>query len=199
LFSNLNTFAEEKTVKLLPETRLFKLENMAPGDSKVETITIQNTTEELMSYEVSSSLESGSELFYGHLQLQVMDQKNLLYKGSLSKLKLKASRELKKGGSETLTFKILFPIKSKNEYQGLKSVVAFHFKGIGEEMSEPPNNDGSPSDNSNNPPTKDTGSLPQTGEESPIFLVLSGVFMSIAGLGLLLAKKSIMPNPFKRG
>jgi LPXTG-motif cell wall-anchored protein len=192
LYANLNTFAEEKPITLLPDSRLFSLENMAPGDINSATITIQNTTEELMNYDVSSSLQSGSKLFYDHLQLQVLDQDTILYDGLLSQLKMKALRELKKNSSETLTFKILFPITSKNEFQGLKSVVAFHFTGNGDELNEPPS-DG------DNPPTKDTGSLPQTGEENPLFIILSGLFISISGLALLLIKKSIIPNPFKRG
>jgi LPXTG-motif cell wall-anchored protein len=70
--------------------------------------------------------------------------------------------------------------------------------------NEPPNTNEPPSNNPTptkpaDPPSKDTGSLPQTGEENPILIILSGFFISLAGLGLLLIKKSIIPNPFKRG
>lgn len=200
LYANLNTFAEENPITLLPDSRLFTLENIAPGDSNSATITIQNTTEELMTYEVSSSLQSGSKLFYDHLQLQVLDQDTILYDGPISQLKMKAPRELKKNSSETLTFKILFPITSKNEFQGLKSVVAFHFTGNEDELNEPPSDgENSSGNNNNNPPSKGTGSLPQTGEENPVLIILSGLFITMAGLALLLVKKSIIPNPFKRG
>jgi LPXTG-motif cell wall-anchored protein len=64
--------------------------------------------------------------------------------------------------------------------------------------NEPPSNNPTPTKPAD-PPSKDTGSLPQTGEENPIFIILSGFFISLAGLGLLLIKKSIIPNPFKRG
>jgi LPXTG-motif cell wall-anchored protein len=70
--------------------------------------------------------------------------------------------------------------------------------------NEPPNTNEPPSNNPTPtkpavPPSKDTGSLPQTGEENPLFIIMSGLFISLAGLGLLLIKKSILPNPFKRG
>jgi LPXTG-motif cell wall-anchored protein len=70
--------------------------------------------------------------------------------------------------------------------------------------NEPPNTNEPPSNNPTptkpaDPPSKDTGSLPQTGEENPLFIIMSGLFISLAGLGLLLIKKSILPNPFKRG
>ncbi|ANX13741.1 hypothetical protein ABE41_017160 [Fictibacillus arsenicus] len=64
--------------------------------------------------------------------------------------------------------------------------------------NEPPSNNPTPTKPAD-PPSKDTGSLPQTGEENPLFIILSGFFISLAGLGLLLIKKSIIPNPFKRG
>jgi LPXTG-motif cell wall-anchored protein len=64
--------------------------------------------------------------------------------------------------------------------------------------NEPPSNNPTPTKPAD-PPSKDTGSLPQTGEENPIFIILSGFFILLAGLGLLLIKKSIIPNPFKRG
>ncbi|MFE1243001.1 LPXTG cell wall anchor domain-containing protein [Fictibacillus sp. NPDC058756] len=63
---------------------------------------------------------------------------------------------------------------------------------------EPPSNNPPPTKPAD-PPSKDTGSLPQTGEENPLFIVLSGLFISLAGIGLLLIKKSILPNLFKRG
>jgi LPXTG-motif cell wall-anchored protein len=70
--------------------------------------------------------------------------------------------------------------------------------------NEPPNTNEPPIQNPTptkpaDPPSKDTGSLPQTGEENPLFIIMSGLFISLAGLGLLLIKKSILPNPFKRG
>jgi LPXTG-motif cell wall-anchored protein len=64
--------------------------------------------------------------------------------------------------------------------------------------NEPPSNNPTPTKPAD-PPSKDTGSLPQTGEENPIFIILYGFFISLAGIGLLLIKKSIIPNPFKRG
>jgi LPXTG-motif cell wall-anchored protein len=64
--------------------------------------------------------------------------------------------------------------------------------------NEPPSNNPTPTKPAD-PPSKGTGSLPQTGEENPLFIILSGFFISLAGLGLLLIKKSIIPNPFKRG
>jgi LPXTG-motif cell wall-anchored protein len=70
--------------------------------------------------------------------------------------------------------------------------------------NEPPNTNEPPSNNPTptkpaDSPSKDTGSLPQTGEENPLFIIMFGLFISLAGLSLLLIKKSILPNPFKRG
>ncbi|MBH0164247.1 LPXTG cell wall anchor domain-containing protein [Fictibacillus sp. 7GRE50] len=70
--------------------------------------------------------------------------------------------------------------------------------------NEPPNTNEPPSNNPtptkpNDSPAKNTGSLPQTGEENPILIIMSGFILLLAGLSLLLIKKSIIPNPFKRG
>jgi LPXTG-motif cell wall-anchored protein len=121
------------------------------------------------------------------------------------------------------------PGESGNEFQGLATSFVIQVQGEGADPTDPPgdnggtpgdnggnppgNNGGTPGDNNgNNPPgqnpppkdntqtpSKNTGSLPQTGEQDPLLLMLSGLFISLAGFGLLLVKKSIIPNPFKRG
>jgi LPXTG-motif cell wall-anchored protein len=282
--------AEEKPITLLPDSRLFTVYNMAPGDTVTKSLKIINNSEETFQYNIITRHESDSIDFFNELNLQVTDNSSVLFNGKLKNFTLSTAKQLNKNDSEDLSFQIEMPINLGNEFQGLTSVVGFVFTAVGDsnppdppddgdppdppddgdppdppddgdppdppddgdppdppddgdppdppddgdppdppddgdppdppddgdppdppDDNEPPPNDNEPPNTneppSNNPaptkpadpPSKDTGLLPQTGEENPILIILSGFFISLAGIGLLLIKKSIIPNPFKRG
>jgi LPXTG-motif cell wall-anchored protein len=202
----------------------FHMKNMRPGYMEDHTLTVKNTGDLIIKYKVKSALKSGEKLFK-ELNVTVKQESAELYKGKLSELTI-SPRTLPGKNNDPLTFSIGLPGEAGNEFQGLKTSFEIQVQGEGEDPptdgedpgeepggdpggnpgeddgNGPPDSNTPPQDGAGtptNPPTKDTGSLPQTGEENPILLILSGVFMSMAGLGLLLIKKSILTNPFRRG
>jgi LPXTG-motif cell wall-anchored protein len=279
IFSSKTIEAMDKPITLIPDARLFEVTNMKPGDTITKVQKIHNQSNDSFSYVITTEKESGSDLLYNQLDLQVIADNTEIYNGKLKYLNLSKPLKLNKNSQHGITFQFHFPIDSGNEYQGLITSVAFIYTAEADhgnppddgdppnppddgdppdppddgdppdppddgdppdppddgdppdppddgdppdppddgdppdppDHNEPPPNDNEPPNTneppSNNPaptkpadpPSKDTGSLPQTGEENPILIILSGFFISLAGLGLLLIKKSIIPNPFKRG
>jgi LPXTG-motif cell wall-anchored protein len=189
--------AEEKPITLLPESKLFTVLNMAPGDSVSKSLTIYNGSSTSYYYNIKASHESGSKILYNNLHLQVTDNKGIIFQGNLKDFYLPSSRKLLSLQNEALTFKIQFPITSGNELQGLTTVANFYFSANGEAI--PPTDSGSPDDKpTTDPPKNDTGFLPQTGEANSLFIILSGLFITIAGFGLLLINKPLFLNSFRR-
>jgi LPXTG-motif cell wall-anchored protein len=207
-----NTGADSSTPEIkidtLPEKVLFDIDNFKPGDWAPRELTIQNNGNQDFSYNIQSRMKSGSEKLYNQFQLKIEDKSGIVYQGDLKDFKGLDPRPLAAFSEEKLTVTVEFPYISGNEFQGLNTEVEFVLYAEGKNEPPPPdtenpdkdedNGNTPPSNDSNNPPAKDTGSLPQTGEENPFFIILSGLFISMAGLALLLIKKSILPNPFKR-
>ncbi|GGB41565.1 LPXTG cell wall anchor domain-containing protein [Fictibacillus barbaricus] len=202
-----NTSTPEIKIDTLPESVLFNIKDFKPGDWAPRVLTIQNNGNQDFSYNIQSRMKSGSEKLFNVFQLKIEDSSGVIFKGDLKDFKELDPRPLASFSEEKLTVTVEFPYVSGNEFQGLDTEVEFVLYAEGEneppppDTEEPDEDNGStpPSENSNNPPAKDNGSLPQTGEDNPILIILSGLFISIAGLALLLVKKSIIPNPFKRG
>ncbi|MFC0236659.1 LPXTG cell wall anchor domain-containing protein [Fictibacillus phosphorivorans] len=205
-----NTGADSSTPEIkidtLPEKVLFDIENFKPGDWAPRELTIQNNGNQDFSYNIQSRMKAGSEELYNQFQLKIEDKSGLVFQGDLKNFKGLDPRPLAAFSEETLTLTVEFPYISGNEFQGLNTEVEFVLYAEGKNEPPPPdtedpdedNGSTPPSNDSNNSPAKDTGSLPQTGEDNPIFIILSGLFISMAGIALLLIKKSILPNPFKR-
>jgi LPXTG-motif cell wall-anchored protein len=206
-----NTGADSSTPEIkidtLPEKVLFDIVNFKPGDWAPRELIIQNNGNQDFSYNIQSRMKSGSEKLYNQFQLKIEDKSGMVYQGDLKDFKGLNPRPLAAFSEEKLTVTVEFPYISGNEFQGLNTEVEFVLYAEGKNEPPPPdtekpdeedNGSTPPSNDSNNPPAKDTGSLPQTGEDNPIFMILSGLFISMAGLALLLIKKSILPNPFKR-
>jgi LPXTG-motif cell wall-anchored protein len=205
-----NTGADSSTPEIkidtLPEKVLFDIKDFKPGDWAPRVLTIQNNGNQDFSYNVQARMKSGSQKLYDQFLLKIEDGSGLIFQGDLKDFKGLDPRPLAAFSEVKLTVTVEFPYVSGNESQGLNTEVEFVLYAEGKNEPTPPDtedpgqdNEGTPPGNSNdNPPAKDTGSLPQTGEDNPIFMILSGLFISIAGLALLLVKKSILPNPFKR-
>lgn len=203
-----NTGADSSTPEIkidtLPESVLFNIKDFKPGDWAPRVLTIQNNGNQDFSYNIKSRMKSGSEKLFNVFQLKIEDQSGIIFKGELQDFKGLDPRPLASFSEEKLTVTVEFPYVSGNEFQGLDTEVEFVLYAEGENEPPPPDKEEPDEDNgstppgNNNPPAKDTGSLPQTGEDNPIFIILSGLFISMAGLALLLVKKSILPNPFKR-
>lgn len=194
----------EIKIDTLPEKVLFDIDNFKPGDWAPRVLTIQNNGNQDFSYNLQSRMKSGSEKLYDQFQLKIEDQSGIIFEGNLKDFKGLNPRPLAAFSEEKLTITVEFPFQSGNEFQGLETEVEIVLFAEGKDNPTPPDNeetDGGNGNNppENNPPTKGSGSLPQTGEDNPIIIILSGLFISLAGLALLLVKKSIITNPFKRG
>ncbi|RSK26413.1 LPXTG cell wall anchor domain-containing protein [Bacillus sp. HMF5848] len=114
-------------IETAPTNRLFDIKNIKPGDWAIRTLTIENKGNRNFEYNMRVEKESGSDLFYDTLLLEVSDDSSLLYKGKLSGFQGFKSRELAMFTSEDLTFRVDFPFESGNEYQGLETAVLFKF------------------------------------------------------------------------
>ncbi|MBH0156588.1 LPXTG cell wall anchor domain-containing protein [Fictibacillus sp. 5RED26] len=205
-----NTGADSSTPEIkidaLPQKVLFDIDDFKPGDWAPRVLTIQNNGNQDFTYNLQSRMKSGSDKLFNVFHLKIEDSSSVIFKGNLKDFEGLDPRPLAAFSEEKLTVTVEFPYVSGNEYQGLDTDVEFVLYADGENAPPPtdtekPNQDNgstSPGNNSNKPPSTDTGSLPQTGEDNPIFIILSGLIISMAGLALLLVKKSILPNPFKR-
>jgi len=87
------------------------------------------------SYDITAVKESGSELFYNVLDLEIKDSaQNILYSGKLKDLNHLVLGVLGAGGTETFNFTVRLPAESGNEYQRLGAGVTF----VLDAMEHPP-------------------------------------------------------------
>ncbi|MBN3553969.1 LPXTG cell wall anchor domain-containing protein [Fictibacillus nanhaiensis] len=202
-----NSSSKEIEINTLPKDVIFAINNFKPGDWATRVLAIQNNGNQDFSYSLKAQKKSGSNKLYNQFVVKVEDQSEIIYRGSLKEFTGLKPRSLKSGLEEKLTVTVEFPYESSNEFQGFETEVELIV--FAEGTAKPPATDGE----DNNHPTKDNGggspgkkptangagSLPQTGEENPLILILSGLFISLAGFGLLLSKKFTLSNLFKRG
>jgi LPXTG-motif cell wall-anchored protein len=196
-----NTGAVESPVEIdiatSPSEYLFIVGNMKPGDWANRVITVKNSGNKDFDYATEAKYESGSETLYNQLDLQVSDANGLLFDGKLSDLKGLDTRSLASLSEEKLTFNVLFPSESGNEFQGLATEVALIFTAEAEPGENPPEENGGgtpPADNNTGGNNSDDDSflgsvLPQTGETNPLYYYLSGLAMVLAGIIAFKAKK----------
>jgi LPXTG-motif cell wall-anchored protein len=207
-----NSSSKEIEINTLPKDVVFAIDNFKPGDWATRVLAIQNNGNQDFSYSMKAQKKSGSDNLYNQFVVKVEDQSEIIYQGSLKEFIGLKQRSLKSGSEEKLTVTVEFPYESGNEYQGLETEVELivFAEGTdkpptpdGEDNNNPPD-DSSPPKEGEDPPSKKptangAGELPQTGEENPLLLILSGLFLSLTGLGLLLSKKFTSSNLFKRG
>lgn len=116
--------AESNTsMKALPDSVLFDVTNMKPGDWTVKTYTVSNNSSENGNYLLTSQFTEGSKKLYNQLQLTITEGNNMLYHGSVRDFNGFALRELEVADADQFEFRIDFPYESGNDYQGL----ATHF------------------------------------------------------------------------
>ncbi|MGG1573161.1 LPXTG cell wall anchor domain-containing protein [Fictibacillus sp. NRS-1165] len=203
------TGADETTkeidIALSPGSYLFDLQNLKPGDWGKRTLTIQNKGNQDFTYDMTAKRESGSRALYQQLLLKVSDSKGTLYEGSLKDFKKIEPRLLSHFDEEKLQVTLQFPYESGNEFQGKITNVVFQFQSTGHESSDPGNPDdpsqpahpedpGNPTD-----PSLPSGGLPKTGESSPLLFLVTGFFVTAAGVALLFIKYPALRRTFKRG
>ncbi|MFC7371426.1 LPXTG cell wall anchor domain-containing protein [Fictibacillus iocasae] len=188
--------APEIKIDTFPQSVLFEIDHFKPGDWAPRVLTVQNNGNQDFSYDLTSRLKSGSEKLYKQLDVKIEDDQGILYEGNLNNFTKLPPRKLAKFTQEKLTITVEFPYESGNEFQGLETVVAFTLVAEGDAPVHPPADGDGKTPNQGSQPN--TGTLPKTGEEDPLLLIVTGFFITAAGLILLLSKKSILHSLFRR-
>lgn len=129
-------------ISISPDSLLFDITNMKPGDWAERTLTIQNRGETHFNYNTKAEFKGGSEKLYNEFLLEVMDSSGPLFEGKLSNFTQLEPRYLKSFHEEDLKFTIRFPYELGNEFQGLQFEVVFKFITEG----KPPNTPDPPKD-----------------------------------------------------
>ncbi|MDG5787698.1 TasA family protein [Evansella sp. AB-P1] len=122
-----NTFADDEPISIstTPDSILFSVSNMKPGDWAQRELTIQNRGEQDFVYNMEVELTSGSEKLFNGLTLEINDANGLLFEGSLEEFNGIESRLLRTLHEEVLNMLVKFPSHLGNEYQGLEVEVEF--------------------------------------------------------------------------
>lgn len=176
-----STLAEEADQEidfsLSPAVTFIDVKNLKPGDTITKTLTVSNSGLMDFSYLMNSYKDSGSDLFYNQLHLQVSIDDTQLYNGPLYSFSGMEARDLVKSTSEEMKLKVTFPWESGNEFQGLATKVIFQFIAERDYAT-----DGIPTGG---------GMLPQTGEEGPGMYYMLGGVLVCAGLALYATSRYI--------
>lgn len=115
-------------IETSPDTYLFKVANMKPGDWAPRVLTIQNRGEQAFTYKSKVAFTNGSKKLYEAFLLTVTDGNNVeLFNGKLHEFDGFSPRYLASLHEEDLLFKVTFPYELGNEYQGLAFEAVFQF------------------------------------------------------------------------
>lgn len=180
--------AKEIDIALTPSNQLFHLTNMKPGDRAKRTLTVSNKTQKDFKYTAKAHRQSGSAKLYNQFLLKVQNENETLYNGKLKNFDGLKPRYLSYNQKENLQFKIIFPSKSGNEFQGLRTKIVLTFfasdEANGQESgTNPPSTGTMPTGGGS--PSGGMSSLnatwPQTGETSPLSFYMVGSFLILIG------------------
>lgn len=145
----------EINIETIPDSYLFKISNLKPGDFAKKKLTIQNLGNRDFMYTNQAKFKGGSKELYGEFKLKVSDAEKVLHDGKLKDYKGLTPRYLESMNQEDLLFEVEFPYELGNEFQGLGFEVEFKF--IVEGYDPPPPGGGS-EDDPDNPKNPDTPS-----------------------------------------
>lgn len=121
----LETVGTEFGISTFPNSFL-QVNNIAPGAKYSAEMTVKNEGQHDFSYDISATKESGADLLYNILNLDIVDGNNrTLYTGKLKDLSNTALGVLAKGSQDVLKFTVEFPKEAGNEYQGLSTSSTF--------------------------------------------------------------------------
>ncbi|MBP1759271.1 MAG: hypothetical protein H6Q63_188 [Firmicutes bacterium] len=121
------TTGQEFKIVTTPESGLFRVPNMAPGDKVSAPLAVKNMGQRDFCYDVTARLDSGDKL-YTILELIIKDGNGKIrYLGKLKDLQNIALGILAAGNSESYEFTISFPFECGNDYQGKMTSMTFIF------------------------------------------------------------------------
>lgn len=114
------------SVGIFPGEAFLQAINMKPGDVETGSLTIINKGEYDFSNNISSTIESGSQILYDALELQIQDETGtIVYTGKLRDLTNFPLEVLGIGKASKYNFTVYFPKECDNSYQQLKTSVKF--------------------------------------------------------------------------
>jgi Camelysin metallo-endopeptidase len=125
-------------ISTTPTSALFSMSGMLPGDTKDQTIEVQNAANGALRYAISTAVNSGPALA-AQLQLDIYAGATCsgtpLYSGALNAAAVGSNaqgpndgdRELAGGDHETLCFKATLPLDTGNSFRNLSTAVTFTF------------------------------------------------------------------------
>ncbi len=174
---------EEKEINIgtSPETILFEVSNLKPGDTMTREVKISNLGTRDFTYSTISEFTGGSEKLLRALRLQVTDQTGMqVYAGSVMELSELDKRSLKVSGEDQLTLTVKMPFELGNDYQGLAGRFEIRFSADGADSLAGAQNP----EKTDQPPIGFSGiGLPDTAT-SLYNILLLGLVMVLMGSGL---------------
>lgn len=127
--ANLEIVGDNEGISILPQTPIFNMENVAPGEVQNSIVTVRNSGETAFSCSISSEKENGDEdLFEGiEIKIENNDGTHEYFSGSLKSLKNVELGSVVPNGNKELSFSMIFPGDIGNELQGKGLSVKFIF------------------------------------------------------------------------
>ncbi|MQR94612.1 LPXTG cell wall anchor domain-containing protein [Fictibacillus phosphorivorans] len=122
----------------------FQMKNMRPGYSEDYTLTVKNTGNQLLKYNVKTKHKTG-EMLFSALIVTVKKDNTELFKGKLRELTI-TPRALPAKTDDKLTFSIGLAGEAGNEFQGLATTYEIQVQGEGEDPDDGDPGDGDPGD-----------------------------------------------------
>lgn len=165
LFFNSNNVHGETNNQLnietdpIPDSYLFELSNLKPGDRAIRKLTIKNLGEQDFTYNTQAEFKGGDEKLYDEFTLKISDSNGVIHEGKLNEFNGLAPRFLKSMNEEDLLFEAGFPYELGNDFQGLGFKVEFRFIVEGYDPP-PPDEPDDPSD-PNDPDSPDSSNNPE--------------------------------------
>ncbi|WP_078378991.1 TasA family protein [Sutcliffiella halmapala] len=166
---------KEIDIMTTPESILFDVTNMKPGDWAERTLVITNKGKKDISYLTSAKLTSGSKKLYNELSLSISDKDGEIFNGKLAGFNKLAPREIKTSAQEELIFTVTFPPELGNDFQGLASEVEFKFYAEGTLGGLIPAENGI--------------KLPNTATDTLNFIIIGGILLMIGIIVVFIFRK----------
>ncbi|WP_179298754.1 TasA family protein [Evansella halocellulosilytica] len=178
-------FADTNSISIStsPESVLFDVANLKPGDTITRTLTVKNNGNMEYYYHSKVNQTGGSDKLFRQFELSVFDSDGILFEGNLAQFGGFEPRYLDIGDEDEITFVAEFPWESGNEFQGLKTEFEIVLWADAESVQ--------PTDPSADETESSIigGSLPQTGDQIPLLYYLIGLVLLIAGYLMLKSSK----------
>ncbi|MGE6754812.1 hypothetical protein ACQKFO_15390 [Rossellomorea sp. NPDC071047] len=210
---NHKTYANEVDIILIPnENFLFNISNMKPGDWAERELKIKNGGEKNFNYSIRVDNKQSDRKLFNELELKVFegDKSNLIYDNQLKNFNGFKPKQLKKGATDSLFFRVEMPYELGNEFQQTSAYFEIVIVASETTTTTPPEDSNDPvkQPDSNDKPTpintgtNETQSSPisSQGPKLPntatnLYLLLTvGFILTTTGLALIYVNRRLSKN-----